>query len=272
MTELPNASQSQIKAMQKAAEEKYGIAPEMQEEVSEIEAVEPVEESVEESSETSSFAPSLSSKEENMRVLRERSQRAERERDELLKKLQDMESKFSSPHATKQIQEVQEDIEDLTINPDDLAEGKHLFKLVNKIKKLEAKLEQNEKKSYATTAEMQIKREYPDFEKVASYDNLRMLREMDSDLADAIMATTDPYKQLSLAYKMVKKLGIYHEDLYEGDKERAVKNSLKPKPLAAISPQQGESPLSKANAFANGLTDDLKEQLRKEMYAARKQI
>lgn len=39
-----------------------------------------------------------------------------------------------------------------------------------------------------------------------------------------------------------------------------------------LSPQQGDSPLSKANAFANGLTEDLKKQLQKEMFEARNQI
>jgi hypothetical protein len=56
------------------------------------------------------------------------------------------------------------------------------------------------------------------------------------------------------------------------DKLRAQKNAAKPKPLASVNPQQGDSPLSKANAFANGLTDDLKKQLRKEMEDARRSI
>ena len=37
-----------------------------------------------------------------------------------------------------------------------------------------------------------------------------------------------------------------------------------------MSPQQGDSPLSRANAFANGLTPELRVQLIKEMEEARK--
>jgi hypothetical protein len=67
----------------------------------------------------------------------------------------------------------------------------------------------------------------------------------------------------------MKTFGI-HKDIYESDRLKALKNSQKPRPLASVSPQQGDGPLSKANAFANGMTAELKEQLRKEMYAARK--
>ena len=59
-------------------------------------------------------------------------------------------------------------------------------------------------------------------------------------------------------------------DNYKTDRELAQKNASKPKPLASVSPQQGDSPLSRANAFANGLTNELKAQLRKEMEEARK--
>ena len=64
-------------------------------------------------------------------------------------------------------------------------------------------------------------------------------------------------------------MGIYREDNYSKDRDKAQSNASKPKPLASVSPQQGDSPLSRANAFANGLTDELKSQLRKEMEQAR---
>ncbi len=51
---------------------------------------------------------------------------------------------------------------------------------------------------------------------------------------------------------------------------RIQKNASKPKPLASVNPQQGDSPLSRANAFANGLTEELKDQLRKEMSESRR--
>ena len=40
--------------------------------------------------------------------------------------------------------------------------------------------------------------------------------------------------------------------------------------MVSINPTQGESALAKANAFANGLTPELKDQLYREMQAARR--
>ena len=84
-------------------------------------------------------------------------------------------------------------------------------------------------------------------------------------------SSNDLYSTAVSAYTMIKNLGIAPKgDDFMVQKAQAQKNAAKPKPLASVNPQQGESPLSKANAFANGLTDDLKAQLLKEMYAARR--
>lgn len=64
---------------------------------------------------------------------------------------------------------------------------------------------------------------------------------------------------------MIKNLGIVPQEVPNTEQERVNKNMAKPRPLISASPQQGDSPLSHANAFANGLTDDLKKQLWKEM-------
>jgi len=163
-----------------------------------------------------------------------------------------------------------EEDDDLQFEPDDLAEGKHLLKLVKKIKNLEEKLDRNAANAQVSTAEIKVKRDFPDFEKVASQENLKKLREMDPDLADAILSAPGIYKKHALAYKMVKQMGIYIEDNHTKERAVAVNNASKPRPLASISPQRGDSPLSKANAFAGGLTEDLKKQLHKEMIEAMK--
>ena len=271
---LPYASQAQIDEMNRKAEK---MAQDTQPAVEHQEPSSmPVEESLpeapEEVSEEAQAAPQTNDREENFKNLRERTQKAERERDELLKYVQDLQKQTTNNTTSKQLDKVEEQIEELNINPEDLAEGKHLQMLYKKIKQLETQLHTSEKESRLSAAEMKIKRDFPDFEKVASYENLQKLREVDSDLADAILATKDTYKQHALAYKMVKQFGIYREDNYVKEKEIAQKNHAKPRPLNSISPQQGESPLSHANAFANGLTEELKSQLAREMYEARKKM
>ena len=71
---------------------------------------------------------------------------------------------------------------------------------------------------------------------------------------------------------MIKQMGVYKEDKFSQDRARAEVNAGKPRPLTSMSPQQGDGPLSKANAFDNGLTDELKESLLKEMNDARSRM
>jgi len=195
----------------------------------------------------------------NFRALREKAARIERERDEAMRRLQELES-AKNPE------------EDYSVNlgDDDLAEGKHLSKMQKQIKKLEAKLKQTELQSTATLAEAKLKMQYPDFDAIVSKDNVETLRLMYPELAHTLNSSTDIYSTAVSAYTMIKKLGIHQEDAYAADRERAQRNAVKPRPLASVNPQQGDSPLSHANAFANGLTDELKAQLLKEMMDARR--
>ena len=205
-------------------------------------------------------------KEDNLKILREKSERLERERDEAIRYAQDLQSKTQP--------KVEQPEEDLNINlsPDDFVEGKHLSKVDKKIRKLEEQVKQYQQKATEISLESQLRSQYPDFDKVVTKENIDALRVSDPDIADAIYYTPDIYKKASLAYKMIKKLNIGQEDLYSKDREIAQRNAAKPRPVNTISPQQGENPMSKANAFAEGLTDELRTQLRKEMENARKNL
>lgn len=196
----------------------------------------------------------------NFRALREKAARIERERDEAMHRLQELE-------ASKATQE-----EDYSINlgDDDLAEGKHLSKMQKQIKKLEAKFKATEQQSVNAMAEARLKMQYPDFDVIVSKENVESLRLMYPELAHTLNTSTDLYSTAVSAYTMIKKLGINQEDNYAQDRERAQRNAAKPRPLASVSPQQGDSPLSHANAFANGLTDELKAKLFKEMMDSRR--
>lgn len=205
-------------------------------------------------------------KEKNLRLLREKANRVERERDEALRRLQEIEAR--SAQAAPQPED-----DDVHIGPDELAEGKHLSKVVKKIRKLEEELKGYRQQASVDTTEARLKAQYPDFDKIVNKDNVEMLREMYPEIAQTIHTSPDLYSRAASAYTIIKKLGINQDsDAYEAEKAAAQKNAYKPKPTASIAPQQGESPLSRANAFANGLTPELKDQLLKEMQAARRTI
>lgn len=282
---LPRASQAQIAEMQKAAEKlmraNYEPIPEEQEVQQQLSsdsletedaAVTPMaaaESEVQQSAPTEEPAVSAPkaraySKEENMALLRERAKRAEAEREELARQLQSYQSKLSqNPNPS------QSEPEDFSMAPDELAEGKHIAKLQKKIKSLEEKMQKTDQSSTSVAAEARLRMSYPDFDKVVSQSNIAALSEMFPDVAKTIGDSKDLYSKAVTAYTVIKNLGIYQDD-FQQEKKIAAVNSAKPRPLTSISPQQGDTPLSRANAFANGLTDDLRKSLQKEMFEAMK--
>lgn len=196
-----------------------------------------------------------SSQERNFRMLRESRERAERERDEALRLLQVAQAKELSNE------------EDVKLAPDELVEWRHVEK---KIKRLEDQIKSYHQQTSETTTESRLKAQYADFDRVVSRENVEMLRAAYPEIADTLNSNPDLYTKAVAAYTMIKKLGIDEQDPYAADKQRAQQNAAKPRPLASVGPQQGDSPLSNANAFANGLTEDLKKQLLKEMIEAAK--
>lgn len=190
----------------------------------------------------------------NFAALRQKAETAERERDAALKRIQEIEA------------------QDYNLGPDDLAEGKHLKKIhqnvSNEINKLKEEIQTYRKQSYEAATEARIKASYHDFDSIVTPDNLSALRDSHPELDATIRSAPDLYAQAVTAYTMIKKLGIAGDKEYAADREKAQTNAYKPRPATSISPQQGDNPLTRANAFADGLTDELKESLRKEMYSA----
>lgn len=193
---------------------------------------------------------------ESFKELREKAKQLERERDEYMRKLQEAQE--------------HKDSEDLSIGDSDLAEGKHLKKLQAEVKRLRQESEANKQQSSLTQTEIRIKSQYTDFDKVVSPDNIAQLRESYPELAASINANGDLYSKAVSAYTMIKKLGIHQDPIYNSEKARIAQNATKPKPSATIAPQKADSPLQQANAFSQGLTPALRDQLRAEMEASRK--
>lgn len=262
LNSLPYATQEQIDQMNKAAQTKYGVpAEEVTQEVSSnsLETEEaseviaqgsdaPAEQVQEEAAPTPEQPKQKAhgySKEENLAMLRERARKAEAERELLARQLQSF-----------QQNPIQDQSKKSNLGADDLVEGKHLAELQQKINMIEA--------------EARLRYRFPDFDKVMSQSNVASLAEMYPDIAKTIsQSNSDPYSQAVTAYTMIKNLGI-HADDFQQEKKVAATNAAKPRPLTSISPQQGDTPLSRANAFANGLTDDLRKSLQKEMFESMK--
>jgi len=151
---------------------------------------------------------------------------------------------------------------------EELIEGKHLKKEMDSIKK---QLQAYKQQQVAQTDESRLKNVYSDFDKVVNPETIKKLKELDPETAETIATSNASlYARGAAAYKRIKELGAYVEDKHQENRDRAHANVTKPRPLNSVSPQQGDSPLSMANAFANGLTPELKKQLWKEVQEASK--
>ena len=209
--------------------------------------------------------PSEDNASTNLRRLREKTERLERERDEAIRRARELEA-----HAKPQV--VDNDEDDFKIDENALMEGKDLKKVAQQIRKLKNEINQYRQQSTVDSAESRLKMQYSDFDKVVCKENIESLRESYPEIAASISANPDIYGRAVSAYTLIKKMGIYNDNpQYEADRLVAQRNAAKPRPTASISPQQGDTPLSRANAFADGkVTKELQKQLYQEMVEAMK--
>lgn len=231
--------------------------------VSETEQSQETPDNVAAETEKQQSQPALSSKEINMRNMREKAEQLQRERDEALRKLQELQA--------AQQPKIESSDEDLIIGQDEIAEGKHLRQISKQIKELKQQLKQSQQQSAEMSVETRLKTRYPDFDSIVSRENIEALRSQYPEIAATINSSPDLESKAVSAYTLIKKLGIVQQpDGFEEDRARIIRNAAKPRPVTSVSPQQGDTPLSRANAFANGLTPELQAQLLKEMHAAMK--
>jgi len=245
---------------------------EQQEVHAQADQVEPV---VEEPTETAAVLETLEKQPEPEQVVVEKKPTAPQEswkklREKALaaeKRAAELEAALMQAQASRQQQPQEEEEEEISVDADALVEGKHLSQVNKHIKKLEQQLQQYQQQTALSATEMRLKTQYPDFDNIVSRENLESLRLAYPEIAQTINSSSDLYSKAVSAYTMIKKLGINEDnESFEAEKEVIHKNANKPKPSALLKPQQGDSPLTKANAFATGpLTDELKAAMLKEM-------
>ncbi len=284
---LPPVPQHVVDAMNREAEKKFGKVPGLDEQTISQPQLNPMLQAHEEPQMPESMElestnyhenqesqseisreieePKVDDREMNFRAIREKAKQVERERDEALRLLREY-------NARQQAEQPQapEEIDTFGMNPDDLVEGKHLSKVAREIKSLKQQLEAAQNQSYMNSTEARLKAQFPDLDKVLTPENIETFKMAYPELASTVDSTKDIYTKAVSAYTMIKKFGVYQEPGNNPEKEIAKKNAAKPRPLTSVAPQQGDSPLSRANAFANGLTKELQEQMWREMSQARK--
>ncbi len=192
----------------------------------------------------SESAPTENVQDKNWRQMRE-------QMDELKRNNQRLETEL---HKSRQPPPLAE--EEISAADDDLSTVGITKKLIHKeAKKIASEMLQ---KKEMEDAEKWARVKYSDYDAVVTNDNLQRLVQTSPELARMLMANPDPVG----AYKLLKSLNI---DTNESVQLK--ENQQKPRSVASVGQA---SALSQANAFAKGLTPELKSQLWKEMQEASK--
>lgn len=201
----------------------------------------------------------IDDRERNLARLREARERAEYERDEAIRYIQQMEAKKNQP-----VEE--EDV--VNWESDEFVEAKAVNR---KLKNLENKLRQYETQTAYQVTEARLKSQFQDFDRVVNNESVAALRASYPEIAESLHQTPDLYNKAVSTYNIIKKFGLAESEKNLVDKAQVARNAAKPKATNSISPQAGDSPLNKANDFANGfLSEDRKAQLWQEIQAARR--
>lgn len=269
MASSQEAMRAEMEALNKQTD---GIQPVLDEalEISEEKAVTETETSVdnesvvsdEEKAITEPPVPQKPPDNENFRRLREKNK-------ELEQKMYELESRLHESRLVKDKPAPKEEtIEDYELKDDDLTEGKHYKALKREVRNLNEAIAKSNAEREKLAVEARLRANYPDIFKIVTKENMEALAEQEPEFVESIVSSPNIYSQHVAAYKLIKKYSIGTADPYQADKDRAQKNMAKPKSSATVAPRQGESPLSEASRFENGLTADLQAQLLKEMEEA----
>jgi hypothetical protein len=198
-------------------------------------------------------------KEYNIRLIREEREQYQRERDELARRLAEYEK-------AQQKQEPEQEENLIDVGESDLVEGKHLTKMGRELKNIKQQLAQYQQTAQVNAIEQQVRTSYPDFDKVVTPQAIEELKKRYPAVAATIYQSNDLYNKAASAYDLIKSLGIHKDPVkFEADKAKIEQNLQKPRVAASVKPSTGANPLDYANDFANGLTDEAKERLNREM-------
>jgi len=223
--------------------------------VAETEAAAPVEETeetpVEATTEEKKVDPQQSWKDVNQKL------KKQDEENERLRKENELYQKFLASKEQQQTSKQEEAFDINKLPDDDLAEYGAIKKARKQDQQYYQQLEER-----LVMAEMRQK--HSDFNEVFTQDNLRALRDVDIDLAEAILSTGSQEKQLRMAYNAIKRYGIHKSKVEKETVMLSEYNAARPKPSNAAAPSQEKGALAKAASFEGmPMTKEIREEIYK---------
>ena len=209
-----------------------------------------------------------SNKEYNMRIMRERLEAAEKRSYELERMIQ---QNMNQNQASKKIELIDED-DGLDIDDDSFAEGKHLKKTVKTVNKKINELKQLQQQTQLQQIEIMLRNKFNDFDNVVSAENLDRLQREKPFLYKSIINNPDLYEKGQAAYDVIKNSVFYTEkNKYEDVDKRIEQNKNKPRSIANVAPQTGDTPLAKVGDYDRRiLTEERKAEIRRQVEEAKR--
>lgn len=212
-----------------------------------------------------------SEKDRNWRAMREKVDQLQRETEKERAKREEYEQILYNNLVQSQKQAVPEEVDEFAnIQSDEWLTKEQSQRLSEKLAEKKAKeivakaLEEERKRRSDEELPNRLNSQFNDFNAVVTDENVKQLKELEPEVAQALSLIGDKYAQAVAAYKYIKKFVPGVEKV--ADYQKKVKeNSSKPGTLSTQS-----SALSKAHNFERGLTPELKNQLYKEMVEASK--
>jgi len=210
-------------------------------------------------------------KDDNLRIMREnqkrdqeRAETAEKERDEMAKYIENLRYQQNQQSNARQPLEIERTF---GLTGDDFVEPKHLNAVMENQKRQQAEMNEWRLQQEETTAEMRLVSEYKDFNNVVTEVNIKNFIKEHPEMRSTFVNNDPIYSKAKAAYKVLKKFSTSEskEAKYEKEYEKIQNNNNKPRPTSSVGAQQGSTPLSKANLFANGYNEEVAAFLQKEM-------
>lgn len=216
--------------------------------------VEPVTEETQEQVQAVQQQKQDSDRERNFKVMRERAEQAERRAREL-----------EQQYAPKPAVQAEDDF---GIEDDSLIEGKHLKKYVRSMQEQLKQTKQQLDNFNMTSAEMQLKNKFNDFDAIVTDENLQRLAQAKPSLYRSIQSNPDLRDKGETAYDAIKM--FLQPAKFESEDKRIEENRSKPRNAATVNPQASDSPLSRTGDYDRRvLTEARKDELYREMLRAK---
>jgi len=212
--------------------------------------------------------PQETEKEMNFRKLRESNEQLQREREQDRQMMIQLQEQLLKQNP--QAQEAPKEVDEFAnLDKSDWSTIDQTEKLAERIadSRFEKKMAEYEAMRRKEEAPQRIKSKFQDFDSVVTEDNVKQLRALEPDVADALSLIGDEEAKAVAAYKYIKAF-VPQAAEATASKQRIQENANQPKSLSAAA---GVSPLSQAGSFENGLTPDIKKQLYAEMESCARQ-